>query len=387
MKLTERDTKILAFALIVIMAAFFYFVPYKQLEAQKAVLDGEVQQLTAIYTQLAQDIEKKDVFKASIEETKKQLEIYNKLLPSGVLQEAILYQLNDIENAVGIHFPDLVLGPVVTLFTINEEQPVEGQAPTPVDPAAAIGQVTAIKRDLSVTTTLTYSQLKALLIYLYKTEGFENFKTRVVLNNLKLTSVLESSDLTADFDLSFYGVLNDLRGPEIIDLGDFDRTKSDVFLPYQSYGSGVVIPDEVTRTQEPYADLFVTLNPVNGQNPTVTLGRTNDSLKESYLYAYLSEVVPVEIEFYQEEDIYYYRYRMDVETYPKVYDVGIAFDPGLFIEVQILSGKRSGSEDKSGANATIINNTDMPVSIVYSNEDETNPRLNIVKIQGDVIIQ
>lgn len=387
MKLSERDTKILAFALIVIMSVLFYFVPYKALDLKKSALDTEVLQLNSTYNQLAQDIIKKEEYKAQIEDTKSRLENYDKLLPAGLAQEAIISQITDLESTVGINFPDIVMGTVVTLFTINQEQVVEGQATTSVDPLTVVeGEEAAIKRDLATSTTLTYSQLKALMAYLYKSENLENPRTRMVLNNLQLKSNLETGDLTANFDLSFYGLLNDKRTPESVDLGNFDTSKEDVFIPYPSYGFEYVAPKIITNLQEAYADLFISLDPVIDDKPTVTIGRTNDAIKESYAYAYQTKVAPIEIEFYQDKDVYFYHYKTDTDSYPDSYEKGVAFDPGVVIEVQVISSKRKGAEDESGANATIINKTDMPVNVVYYSEDNKNPRLNIVKIQGDVVI-
>ena len=128
------------------------------------------------------------------------------------------------------------------------------------------------------------------------------------------------------------------------------------------------------------------LNPIFSDNATVIIGKGNNPIRTTYVYDDKNGITDIEIEFYQEGDKYYYRYKAGDESYPENYSKGEEFDPGKVLEINVSSKDRVSDDDLSGANATIINNTDMPVNIVYYHEDSKNPRLNISKMEGDVII-
>jgi hypothetical protein len=74
---------------------------------------------------------------------------------------------------------------------------------------------------------------------------------------------------------------------------------------------------------------------------------------------------------------------MCIET---AYDYkGVEFNPETALEIQVLSTKRLSEDDKSGVNATLINKTNMPLSVILYNEDSKRPRFKIFEKQGNII--
>jgi type IV pilus assembly protein PilO len=143
------------------------------------------------------------------------------------------------------------------------------------------------------------------------------------------------------------------------------------------------VSDAFEGSEEDVADFFILLDPIQSDRTTTTIGRTGDPTRVTYVLDDNVEIVDGEIHFYQEDTFYYYRYKVADQTYPSEYTQGYMFDPGEELEVQIFSSDRIDSEDVSGLNLNIINETDMVVNIVYYTEDFENPRL-VYTSQGAV---
>lgn len=371
MNLSEKDTKILAFVLIVILIGVYYFIPYKHLQAQKKDLNNEISSLNSTYNQLSQDILKKDEYVKGIDEAQTKIEELYKELPADLPQDFIIYTLNNIRETIGIKFPNISISPVEAVTTLNDDNTKPGQE-------------TAIKCKVTTSTVLNYSQLKALMTYLYGTGDSNEVKQRIVLNDLQLTSTDKDTDeLNASFSLSFYGIQSEDRTLDPFDLGNFDMHKSNVFTPYEGYGSSV---SSYGQTQDEKADFFIVLDPITADNTSVVIGQnmTNDGSK--FVHADENAFVNVEISIDEKNGQYFYRYKAGNESYPGNYTNGVAFDPGTALELKVISSRRTSQDDNSGANATIINNSDMPLNVIYFSEDQAYPRLNITKVVGDVVI-
>lgn len=369
MNLSEKDTKILAFVVIVILVGLYYFVPYKQMDAKKNALNNEVATLNNTYNLLAQDILRKEEFVKEIEEAKTKIEALNQKLPANLPQELIIYTINDLEKTIGVSLPNLSISPIEIVSKLNEDE-------------ALPNQELGIKCMINSSCKLTYNQLKKLMGYLYKSSD----EKRIVLNNLVLTSDPITEELMATFSLAFYGLVAEGRTLDAFDLGNFDIKKSNVFSPIGAYGIGEEETTHNEQTQDEKADFFIILDPITADNTTVVIGQNLTTEGITSVHADDNKFVNVELSFYQSNGKYYYRYKAGSDTYPKVYSEGIEFNPGNTLELQVISSQRNSQDDNSGANATIINNTDMPFNVVYFNEDQENPRLNITKIVGEVVI-
>lgn len=130
-------------------------------------------------------------------------------------------------------------------------------------------------------------------------------------------------------------------------------------------------------------DFVMATRSINSDLPAVVLGKGNDNSRVTYVYADKNEIEDVEIKFTQKGNAYYYKYKTSKEKYPKQYnDNGVQFIPEADgnISINILSESRFNSEDKSGVNLKIINETDRLVKVNINGDDASNPR---VTIEGD----
>jgi len=397
--MSERDKKLLIGLGIIFLIAIFYFVPYRILKNKEKSLINEVNELEATYSKMEEDVKKKEEYISGIEKFKLDISDYDKQLPAKVTQEFIFNTIDEMEQKLYILFPTLTFDEGEILFSLNEveneeddeqdnEEKMEEQEEIDVlntnkEDNKQLQEI-ATKHTINTSVELSYKQLKSLLSYLYE-DGQSN---RIVINNLALTFNEEKDNLNASFSLSYYGLESSEREIKEVDLGTYSTGKETVFptgANTSNFTGGTNIT-EYTKPKEDIADFFIMLNPITSDNTTAIIGEGGDETRSSYVYADKNEIVNAEVEFYQQNNKYYYRFKIEGESNPKNYTTGNVFDPGKILEVQVFSVDRINEDDNSGMKLDIINNTDLPANIIYYSEDNVNPRLDFNKIEGDVII-
>jgi len=95
-------------------------------------------------------------------------------------------------------------------------------------------------------------------------------------------------------------------------------------------------------------DFVMNVKPISSDLPTVTLGEEDDYNRDSYVYADSNGVETVDIEFMQEGEMYYYKYKTSMQSYPANYnEEWIEFVPeNEYISMQINSEERTGADDQ-----------------------------------------
>jgi hypothetical protein len=129
-------------------------------------------------------------------------------------------------------------------------------------------------------------------------------------------------------------------------------------------------------------DFMISVKSVTSELPTIMVGKANDSLGTTYVYADSNTEEYVEMILNQEGDKYYYKYKTSKGTYPANYDgLGEEFIPvSKNIVLDVLSENRATTSDNSEMKLKIINNTDRLADVNISGDDINNPR---VVIDGD----
>jgi len=124
-------------------------------------------------------------------------------------------------------------------------------------------------------------------------------------------------------------------------------------------------------------DFVMNVKPISSDLPTVTLGEEEDYNRDSYVYADSNSMENVDIEVMQDGEMYYYKYRTSMQSYPSNFDnEWIEFVPeNEYISMQINSEERTGTDDQSGVVLNIVNETDIIFYVNIMNEDLINPRL------------
>lgn len=134
---------------------------------------------------------------------------------------------------------------------------------------------------------------------------------------------------------------------------------------------------------EPY-DLVLTAKAFSADYPTVMMGTNNDLLGESFIFADNEGVEDVELRLYKQND----EYKCEYKTKANSYSGTIPFVSGdNQVVLKINSSPRTDAKDKSGVKITLINETDKQLVVKTINEDESKPRVDVVKQEGNILLQ
>jgi type IV pilus assembly protein PilO len=246
--------------------------------------------------------------------------------------------------------------------------------------------------------------------------AFEKDKYKIILNNINM-GTKEGTAFNGSFSVSFISV------PKLFEDGDkgyldwllkYNSNKYNPFAVSANLNPGETAPKPVVETPLPEptptptptptpkptaptpappapsktSDFAITLRPISSDIPTVLVGKVNDKGAGAYVYADNTDFENVEIQILEKDGKLYYRYKTTSDSYPANYSDMTLFTPkstGIIIEV--LSTKRTGSEDKSGINLTVINKSNKKVTVSIKNDDTSRSRVKISSTSGSVTVR
>jgi len=136
-------------------------------------------------------------------------------------------------------------------------------------------------------------------------------------------------------------------------------------------------PTKSTNTEP--SDFIASVKSINSDLPTIMLGRANDKLRTTYVYADSDSEENVEIILTQDGEKYYYKYKTSKGTFPANYnDLGAEFVPASKdIVLEMISIKRLTANDNSAIKLKLVNKTDKVLEVNISGDDLNNPRVTI----------
>ena len=223
----------------------------------------------------------------------------------------------------------------------------------------------------SINFTGTYDSIIKFL------NSISNYDKKIVVSNI---SINESGldEITGAMNIEIYAI------PKIND-------ELEEYLKWElnnTYGKEVPFSSgESTGFQSSTSDIAsdfnIVVKSINSDLPTIMMGKSDDSFKNTYVYVDSNEQEIVEMELTQEGDKYYYKYKTAKGSLPSNYnDSPIEFIPNLegSIVIDILSEARVNDTDRSAMKLNLINKTDKLVSVNISGDDYSRPR---VTVSGD----
>lgn len=214
-----------------------------------------------------------------------------------------------------------------------------------------------------------YSQLSDFLNLI------SEYDRKIVVTDINIAQKT-LDNITGTMNLEFYAVLklnNDLEEYLNWELNNMYGKN----VPFSAGAAGNMNSDRSITS-----DFKIAVNSNSSVLPTVIIGKSNDSLRNSYVYAESNKDENAELILSQDGDNYYYKYKTANGSYPVNYSgKGKKFLPiSDNIVIDILSDSRVNSDDKSGLILKITNNTDKLLKININGDDSKNPR---VTIDGD----
>lgn len=343
-----------------------------------------------------------------------------------LLQEKIIVELDKYLVSSGldgnISFSPIEVAPVEK-FVIPEVTKAESSLKGAVDqyngkentqtPEANTGEVTNIKetdnkeqattengenaeggdKQNSEATKTTTEQLKVAVTFAGSYEGLKAFldlveggSRNIVVTDIAITPTAVT-DISGTMNLEFYAVPK--VGNEDMEYlkWTFDNTygKDSPFSDGSASGAYNSTIEQLSENAD-VRDFAMMLRAPSSELPTLTIGKTKDSLRETYLYSDKNQVEEVEIQFVEENGKLYYKYRTSDSIYPKS-ETGTGKEFTAVsdkIVVEISSESRVGNNDKSGIKLKVINNTTKAVDVIIKNDDSTSPRASVLS-EGNTV--
>ena len=207
-------------------------------------------------------------------------------------------------------------------------------------------------------------------------KAIEEYDKKIALNGISM-NINDAQGVKGEIKFGIYSIpkVNDEMSEYLRWVMNNTYGKSEPFQLNQPAGTSI-------QSDEDKNDFSISVRSINSELPTVMIGRSNDILRSTYVYADGNNDVEAEIEFNQDGDNYYYKYKTSNESFPSKYSGdGIQFKPyGRSIVIDISSESRFKDDDKSGIKLNVINNTDKLIMVNITNDDGDSPR---VSVNGD----
>lgn len=215
----------------------------------------------------------------------------------------------------------------------------------------------------------------------------EDYDKKIIISNINLAGA-EGTAVSGNLILEFYGV------PKLIDNDEFkwDYIKpSGKSNPFVGGSSSVnvsqTLSSVVTTKKDIQYDFLMSVSSITSDLPTIMLGKSKDSLRNTYVYADNEGEENIEIYLIQSGGRYFYKYKTMDDTYPKDFNTQVEFTPyGKDIKLKIYTNKRNSNIDLAGANIKLFNKTDLTVNMDIEDDDKDKPRVKISKEAGNINI-
>lgn len=221
-------------------------------------------------------------------------------------------------------------------------------------------------------------------------ENIEAFNKKIFIKNLSLSNP-EQGSMVGNIVLDFYAV------PKLKNY-DFDMNylkwdisneygRENPFEPFSGY-DGVKSDSSKNVSRQNY-DFIMAVKPITSDLPTIIIGKTKDTAMRSYVYADNENFENVEFEILKENNKYFYRYKTQSDSWPKEYKNNkVEFKPnGKYVKLNIISHERNSKKDNSGMNLSLINKSNLQLSVKIDYDDRKKSRVNVIKKIGNINVK
>ncbi|MGB7606080.1 MAG: hypothetical protein WBL93_11465 [Lutisporaceae bacterium] len=374
MKLTNREKIMLKLLVLCAFLALIYFAIIKP----QLVYLGRLEKQAMEYSEIIGSVK----LKANIENpVYKEYKILNakthdlleRYYPS-IIQEKIILMLDEKIKATGIKINTIAFS----------EPELTGINKTETADLSSIESMTA-----SLIFEGTYGQFYSFI------SKIELENRSIVLNNLKIASTGVNT-VSGDILITIYAITKPFEQDE--DYLDWSITgeygKYNPFGFVQSLKPVTTAPTRLpgisgmdTLDME-NRDFFISLRPITSDLPSITIGKFDDTDRDTYIYADNIGYENIELQILQDGEKFYYGYKTQNYSYPSGYGKDfIEFTPvGDELKVVVISTARNKDKDLSGAKLSVLNKTQRPLKIYVRNDDTSLPRLELDKLGDNVTV-
>lgn len=212
-------------------------------------------------------------------------------------------------------------------------------------------------------------------------KAMDNHQRDVIIGEVKLQGM--GDNVSGTLAMEFFAVPKIMDEDENYDDWPFENSYGK-YNPFDMTSKDYQSESEAEEASDKNYDFVMSVKPLSSDLPTLTLGKSKDNSRSTYIYSDRNVEENVEISIEKKDGKYFYKYKTSEKSYPENYDSdGISFEPlERYISLKIFSTPKDGGTDSSGAKVTFINNTDKNVKIFVEGDDKDTPRVK-VQAQGN----
>ncbi len=408
MKISKREKIMLSSLGIVLVGSIYYqFVYSKQTEKVEA-LETQRNEVEAKYNEVIDTIRSLEQKQDRINSMYSTLDVKASKYYSYIIQENLILDLNsmllDSELTGDLNFTELEVKSVEssTVSNImkqnssihqlveryeNAENSTQEVINSNIDEEVSIGtstdennvqnestenqedssEITVEQMSATLTYKGTFSQLKTFI------SKIEKSTKKIVITNCSITTDADDK-VSGSMNLEFYAIpnLGDIKSYyENWDISELSGKE----IPFNSMNTSVGFSG--TSNTDSKSDFIIEVNPESSDLPTVTIGKSNDSQRSTYIEADNVGIEAIEITLKNEGNKYYYTYRTSKNLYPGENKVAEFKPNSENINIDINSEPRLNSNDKSGIKLTVKNNTNKKINVNINSDDKERPRVTV----------
>ena len=408
MKLSQREKYLLALIGSVLIGVLYYqflYVPQIEKIAQKQT---ELNETQARHDEVMQNIATLAEREVKIEELSTTINEQTIPYYPEIIQEKMILTLDELvkvsEVEAVLSFSPITVTDIASMKVPVVERPqssltpyvdeykvltqVEGEdldesadveVPQTTETTETSSQVAATAQLLTVGVTFsgTYEQAQAFI------NNIQGHRYNIAITNLSLAPQAENV-VAGNMNLEFFAI------PKLEDQDQeyLEWTLKNTYGKDYPFSTGAVTGSTSGADNElnvSVNDFMMVVRSTASDLPSITLGKSNDTKLETYVYSEVDDHQDVEITLSEEAGKYYYRYKTAESAYPVEGGKGVEFVPYQEkIQLHILSEARVNENDKTSVSIKVINQTKLDVNVEVENDDQTNPRVNVVSEGGAV---
>ena len=394
MRLSKREKILVILLALFLVAVAYYELVFLNQRKKLTALREEKETLESTYNSMTKSIGTMAENETKIKISRDSIEAKSMKLYPNIYQDKIIIEINDLLSEAGIKgnlsFSEVEVSPVAKYFGVEGESSKETVGePSLKESVEEIRDLdkenkvetkekkTESKGEGTKTEELLVDQMQVTVDFSGAYEDTTKF-IKLVSDYARLVAV-PNITLVATGDDNVAGTLN-LEFYSIPKFTDEDKKYLDWTLdntygkanPFKS-GSSILAPEEKEQTSQ----LSMSINGNNSDLPSMALGKTDDSTRDTYIYFDKNDKVDVNVDISEEDGKFYVKYKTKDSSYPSNYEgKGVQVDPGTGrIKMDIYSTSRGGAEDKVGVNLNISNTASKIAEINIIDEDKSNPRV------------
>ncbi len=415
--MSTRDKKLLVYLGALIILAAAYFLIGKPFLDKIDGLSNERTQLDATLREKREAYENQDMYKAGVESAHAEIQKIMDQFPEDNTDEKSIMFIHSAERDIPIwvskiqfasETQNLMSGEEVQSASDVEQQQIEENVASAEGEGETVGEsesgrgseqtqqssvagLVARDTELGVEFASQYDEFKKFLGYI------RDYEDRIVIKDVELSYDQYSGLVHGNMVLSQYAILGEGRILPDVATG-VDRLGTDNVFQPQEKGETIldIIADAVSdlynrimgrlssETAEDFtADYFMRVNAVTDNTSGKTIGRANDLQQSSYIMSDKKDNEDVIFEVSGEGGQYAVRYSINGERHEETYNK----EGGSGIYLRVVSTERMSDSDKVSVSLHVVNKSDIPVVVAIEGDDENNPRVDVVEMDGDVTVK